>query len=172
MPRKPLSEKIHVDKDMFDLFEEAKADLENYKSLGLPKPEPVGRFYARLAEEANTYPVPNLAVEICLQAYIRNKKKLLEKGGKAADVEWTGRIAYAAYLPKLSNADCIRDFIACVVYGMAIGAIPSSEGTRLLYGAQVAHSALPGGKKRRRKHTKNAPNTPPVTNSTQAPSTT
>jgi hypothetical protein len=27
----------------------------------------IGRFVARLAEEANVYPVPNLAVEVCLK---------------------------------------------------------------------------------------------------------
>ena len=161
-----------MDDNLFEQIERTKAAIEKCRSLGVPKPEPLGRLVAHLAEEANIYPLPNLAVEICLQAYIRNKKKLLEKGGKAADVEWTGRIAYAAYLPKLSNADCIRDFIACVVYGMAIGAIPSSEGTRLLYGAQVAHSALPGGKKRRTKRTKSALNTPPCVTPTQSPSNT
>jgi hypothetical protein len=49
--------------------------------------------------------------------------------------------------PCSRTVDCIRDFIACVVHGIAIGAIPSSEGTRLLYRAQVAHSALSRGRK-------------------------
>jgi len=161
-----------MDKELLEHIENARAALEKYDSYGFPKSEPAGRLIVRLAEATNVYPLPNLAVEICLQSYISGKKELLDKGGKAENVELAARMAYAANLPKLSNADCIRDFIACVVHGMAIGAIPSSEGTRLLYGAQVAHSALPGGKKRRRKHTKNAPNTSPVTTSTQAPSTT
>jgi hypothetical protein len=131
---------------LFEKIAQANDAIEKHKSLGLPKSEPIGRFVARLAEEANVYPVPNLAVQICLQAYISSQKEQLDKGSKAADVERVGRIAYAGSLPMLSNPDCIRDFIACVVHGMAIGAIPSSEGTRLLNGAQVAHSALPGGK--------------------------
>jgi hypothetical protein len=161
-----------MDDNLFEKIEDAKAAIEKYRSLGVPKREPLGRLVAHLAEEANIYPVPNLAVEICLQSYLDRKKEELDKGSKHAVVEQLARLAYAATLPKLSNADCVRDFIACVVHGMAIGAIPSSEGTRLLYGAQIAHSALPGGKKRRRKYTKSTRNTPSSTTPTQAPPTT
>jgi hypothetical protein len=146
-----------------DLFEEiarTKAALEEFKSLYVPKSEPLSRMVARLAEEANVYPVPNLAVEICLQTYASTMQEQIDKEVTGPQVQSLGRVAYAAALPMLSNADCIRDFIACVVHGMAIGAIPSSDGTRLLYGAQVAHAALPGGKKRRAKRTKSVPNTP------------
>jgi hypothetical protein len=162
-----------MDSTVLQQIELAKAAIEKCRSLGLPKSEPIGRFVARLAEEANVYPVPNLAVDICLQSYTST---MLEQLGKddieGADIEQAARIAYAATLPKLSNADCIRDFIACVVHGMAIGAIPSSEGTRLLYGAQVAHSALPGGKKRRTKRTKSVPNMPSSATLTKPASTT
>ena len=161
-----------MDEELLERIENAKAALEKYESYGFPKSEPAGRLVLRLAEATNVYPLPNLAVEMCLQSYIHNKKEFFDKGGKAVDVERAARMAYAANLPKLSNADCIRDFIACVVHGMAIGAIPSSEGTRLLYGDQVAHSALPGGKKRRTKRTKSVPNTPPSFTPTQSPSTT
>ena len=161
-----------MDDNLFQQIERAKAAIEKFKSLGLPKSEPIGRFVARLAEEADIYPVPNLAVQICLQSYIDAKKEQVEAGRKGDELERFGRLAYAATLPMLSNADCIRDFIACVVHGMAIGAIPSSEGTRLLYGAQVAHSALPGGKKRRTKRPKSAPATPLSSTPTQSVSTT
>jgi hypothetical protein len=161
-----------MDDNLFEQIERTKAAIEKCRSLGVPKPEPLGRLVAHLAEEANIYPLPNLAVEVCLQAYISSKKEQRDKGSKGAQVERIARLAYAATLPKLSNPDCIRDFIACVVHGMAVGAIPSSEGTRLLYGAQVAHSALPGGKKRRTKRTKSALNTPPCVTPTQSPSNT
>jgi hypothetical protein len=161
-----------MDHNLFEQIERTRAALEECRSLGLPKSEPIGRLVAHLAEEANIYPMPNLAVEICLQAYINSKKEQFNKGSKGAEVERIARLAYAATLPQLSNADCIRDFIACVVHGMAIGAIPSSEGTRLLYGAQVAHSALPGGKKRRTKRTKAALNTSSGVAPTHSPSNT
>ena len=41
-------------------------------------------------------------------------------------------------MPQLSGYDNIRDFIACVVNAMLIGAIEDNQGTKLLYGAQVA----------------------------------
>jgi len=161
-----------MDNKLFGHIEQANAVIEKLRSLGAPKSEPVGRFVARLAEEAGMYPVPNLAVEICLQAYISSKKDLIDKGAKAAEVGRLAQLAYAANLPMLANADCIRDFIACVVHGMAIGAIPSSEGARLLYGAQVAHSAQPGGKKRRTKRIKSTLNTPSSAAPTNSASTT
>jgi hypothetical protein len=68
-------------------------------------------------------------------------------------------MAYCTAMPRLADSESIREFIACVVHGMGIGAIPSAEGTRLLYGAQVAHSALPSPK-RRKKRNKSAQNTP------------
>jgi hypothetical protein len=158
--------------NLFEQIERTRAALEECRSLGLPKSEPVGEFFARIVEEANIYPVPNLAVEICLHAYINIKKQRIEEGSKRADAERVAQVAYAATLPQLTDADSIRDFIACVVHGMAVGAIPSSEGTRLLYGAQVAHSALPGGRKRRTKRTKNALKSHQHGASTHAPSDT
>jgi len=131
---------------LYGQIEQANAVIEKLRSLGGPKPETAGRFLARLAEESGMFPVPNLAVEICVKAYLTSKKDLLDQGIKKADVEELAQLSYASHLPMLANADCIRDFIACVVHGMAVGAIPSPQGTRLLYGAQVAHSALPGGK--------------------------
>ena len=156
--------------NLSELVDNARAAIQKRRNLGLPKSEPIGRFVANLAEEAGIYPVPNIAVEICLMAYIDAQRELLDKGEKAPEVARLARLAYAASLPKLSNADCIRDYIACVVHGMGIGAILSAEGARLLYGAQVAHSALPGGKKRRPKRVKSVPNAPSSATPTQSAS--
>lgn len=46
--------------------------------------------------------------------------------------------AYRQSMPPLSGADNIRDFIACVTYGMIIGTINPYEASRFLYAAQVA----------------------------------
>jgi hypothetical protein len=45
-------------------------------------------------------------------------------------------------MPPLSGHENIRDFIACVAQGILIEAISGSDGARLLYAAQVAHTAL------------------------------
>jgi hypothetical protein len=160
-----------MEDNLSELIEHANTAVKEYRNLGLPKSKPIGRLIADFAEEAGMYPVPNIAVEVCLQIYTSTMKEEIEKGTKAAVVERLARLAYAASLPKLTNADCIRDFIACVVHGMGIGAIPSSEGTRLLYGAQIAHSALPGGKKRHAKRTENTAKTSSVVTPTPSPST-
>lgn len=61
-----------------------------------------------------------------------------------------GKMAYCSMVPKLSGADDVRDFIACVALGILIGIFPHAEGTRLLYATQVAYSALPSPKRRKK----------------------
>jgi hypothetical protein len=45
-------------------------------------------------------------------------------------------------MPQLSGQESIRDFIACVAYGMLIKTIAGPDGARLLYAAQVANSTV------------------------------
>ena len=51
--------------------------------------------------------------------------------------------AFRLAMPPLSGYRNICDFIACVGYGMLIGAIKNENGTKLMYAAQVALSAVP-----------------------------
>jgi hypothetical protein len=51
--------------------------------------------------------------------------------------------AYRAAMPKLASWSGIRDFIACVAYGLLIDAIPPDRSGQLLYAAQTALSLLP-----------------------------
>jgi len=46
--------------------------------------------------------------------------------------------AYRRAMPTLSGPQSIGDFIACVAHGMLVEAISGSDGTKLLYAAQVA----------------------------------
>lgn len=48
---------------------------------------------------------------------------------------------YCKALPDIVDYESTLDFIACVVYGIGIRAIGPKEGSKLLYGAQVALSA-------------------------------
>jgi hypothetical protein len=52
-----------------------------------------------------------------------------------------GNQAYKNAMPALNNRNNIRDFIACVTYGILIRAILDAVGVRLLYAAQVASTA-------------------------------
>jgi hypothetical protein len=137
----------------------AQASMEDIKRLGIEKPEPLNRFVRRLAQQAGIYPLPNLAVDICVEAYTKLMQEDCNKNLSTQSLALKSRISYCALLPRLSDSDSVRDFIACVVHGMAIGAIPSTEGTRLLYGAQVAIGALPSPK-RHKKRNKSAQNVP------------
>ncbi len=86
--------------------------------------------------------VQNPAVALCRDAYKRawNAAKAKRKGEVFAAID--ARKAYRDALPPLSGQENIRDFIACIAHGMLIGAIGGSDAARLLYAAQVAHSAL------------------------------
>lgn len=78
----------------------------------------------------------------------------MKEKAKPDVVKECGRIMYWNTLPKHINRECIRDFIACVVHGMAVGSIPGPEAGRLLYGAQVAQQALPAVRKWRKNSSK------------------
>ncbi len=156
---------------MRKVVEAARQAVENAERLGVREAEPLNHVYQRIGRLAGVYPVPSLAVEICTRNYFADTKKLLEEEVSQEKLAYMGKLSYCSVLPHLSDPESIREFIACVVYGMAIGAIPSTEGTRLLYGAQVAHSALPSPKSRKKVH-KSAQNTPGNQPPTPTPSMT
>jgi hypothetical protein len=54
-----------------------------------------------------------------------------------------GAIAYRGAMPLLAGAENIRDFIACVAYGILIEAIKPDRAGQLLYAAQVAVTSIP-----------------------------
>jgi hypothetical protein len=109
-------------------------------------------------EDASISFIPNLAVARCVSVWSKAIKEELEilsrqegswdSKATAAMVKENAALAYCAAMPQLSNRQAVIDFIASVVHGMAIGAIPGARGTQLLYGAQVANSAFPPRKKR------------------------
>jgi hypothetical protein len=69
-----------------------------------------------------------------------------ERVYKAQRAKSAGRVdaahAYRSALPPLSGSESIRDFIACVAHGMFTGAIEGNDGSKLLYAAQVAFTAV------------------------------
>lgn len=81
----------------------------------------------------------NSSVARCCQAYsdaIKFARSQGKDGYKGmADAKW----AYRNAMPTLSSPENIRNFIACLAHAMLLDVI---DGARLLYAAQVAHSAL------------------------------
>jgi hypothetical protein len=83
----------------------------------------------------------NPAVAHCLNEWYRVYDETPKKGKDDYDAERKANEAYRESMPALSGIESIRDFIACVAYGMLVDAITDDRGTRLLYAAQVALTA-------------------------------
>jgi len=92
-------------------------------------------------EEPDAVP-ENPAIARCLSAWARAYKE--EKAIKNDHYEAVrkGNHGYRKAMPRLSGYENIRDFIACVTYGMLFDIIDSVEGPKFLYAAQVAIGAL------------------------------
>jgi hypothetical protein len=138
--------------------------LRELEQAGATYLESPAKVVARLSRYTGVYPVRNLAVDLCDQMFAESAQQALKEGKSPQVAKAQGKVAFCATLPKLAGADNIRDFIACIIHGMAIGIIPGNEGTRLLYGAQVAHMARTKRPKKRNKsshtNTKETPATP------------
>ena len=137
----PIKTAIETNRELLRQLEEA----------GAPIPESPAKVVARLSRYIGAYPVRNLAVDLCDHMFAESAKQALKEGKSLKVAKEQGKVAFCATLPKLAGADNIRDFIACIIHGMAIGIIPGNEGTRLLYGAQVAHMARTKRPKKRNK---------------------
>jgi hypothetical protein len=109
-------------------------------------------------EDDSVYFIPNPLVQRCMSAWRKTATEELIRlasrenpdtpEARNAAAREAGTVAYCNALPPLSNRQNVTDFIACVVHGIATGLIPGVRGTQLLYGAQVANSALPPRRKR------------------------
>jgi hypothetical protein len=92
-------------------------------------------------EELHAVP-ENPAVARCMKAWIRAFKEAMAKNRSEYESEKAAIQAYRNAMPRLSDYENIRDFIACVAHGILIGTIDGKNGTKLLYAAQVALSAV------------------------------
>jgi hypothetical protein len=85
----------------------------------------------------------NDAVAVCAGAWQKIHTATLKKTENLYTAERCANIVYRLAMPPLSGYQNICDFIACVGYGMLLGAIKPENGTKLLYAAQVALSTIP-----------------------------
>jgi hypothetical protein len=132
-------------------IKESRELLRKLEEAGATYPESASRVISRLSRYVGNYPIRNLAVEVCDQMFTQTMDKALKEDNCPEDVKEMGKLTFCAALPRLAGADNIRDFIACVTHGMAMGIIPGNEGTRLLYAAQVAHTVRTKRPKKRNK---------------------
>jgi|ERR1039458_1371234 hypothetical protein len=97
------------------------------------------------SEAGNHVPVSEIpAIAKCSRAWKNIYQKEIANGTYEGSAARLAGQAYRRLMPPLSGQDNIRDFIACVAYGLLIGAIEEKCGAKLLYAAQVAHTTLRG----------------------------
>ncbi|HEX4031755.1 MAG TPA: hypothetical protein VHX20_15405 [Terracidiphilus sp.] len=79
------------------------------------------------------------------QAFDEYLKKNRRKDGHLLHDKATSQaaIAYRGAMPALVGYEGVRDFIACVAYGMLVDAISADRSGQLLYAAQIALNTLP-----------------------------
>jgi hypothetical protein len=85
----------------------------------------------------------SIAVDECVQAYNQAYVATYEKNQSGYAAREAAAAAYRETMPALSGSHNIADFIACVGHGLVLGAIPANDAARLIYAAQVAHTANP-----------------------------
>ena len=76
-------------------------------------------------------------------AYMQKNARKQGQDSARYDANKEAALAYRGAMPPLVGAENIRDFVACVAYGMLIDAIPNDRAGQLLYAAQVAVSSTP-----------------------------
>ncbi len=84
----------------------------------------------------------NAAILRCRMAERRSRRESKSKGRNIIEATICADEAYRKALPELVGYENIRDFIACVTYGMANDTITALRGTKLLAGARLALRAL------------------------------
>lgn len=79
-------------------------------------------------EDKPTPDSSNPAVETCSKAYARAYRAAKKESPSRLNAEERAEMAFRKAMPQLSGQENIRDFIACVAYGILIKAIEGPEG--------------------------------------------
>jgi hypothetical protein len=91
--------------------------------------------------------------------YARSLDLALKQNKTGVIARRNAAMIFRLALPPLSGYQNICNFIACIGYGILLGAIKPDTGTKLLYAAQVALSTVSVGAKTQSKAT---PTPPPI----------
>ena len=98
----------------------------------------------RLNEELDKLTIAaheNPVVARCTRAWVLFYCEATMKGQSDDSARAKARQGYRLAMPPLTGSRNVRDFIACTTHGLLLGALDVNEATRLLYAAQVAHTA-------------------------------
>ena len=83
----------------------------------------------------------NHAIALCVEAWTREYQAVMKSNRGRCEATAAAAFAYQRTLPTLTGMDNVRNFIACVPHGMAIGAIEGAPACRLLYAARFTKGA-------------------------------
>jgi len=97
----------------------------------------------------------NPAIVRCIVAHNKAYEEASGRKLSSYDIRSQAKLAFREALPPLIGRNNIRNFIACVTYGMAIELISSGDAIRLLTAARVASAVQD-----QRSHHKARKNTP------------
>jgi hypothetical protein len=86
--------------------------------------------------------IANPAVARCREAYDLRMRVVLATGEGGSQARCEAAEAFRQALPLLDSAQNIRDFIACVAYGMVLKVFFCKDATQLLYAAQIAQRSV------------------------------
>ena len=101
--------------------------------------------------EADFYPsLQNPAVALCAGGWEKTYRATLQMTGNLHSARHLAATVYRMAMPPLTSRQNISDFIACVGFGMLLGAIKTVNATKFLYAAQVALAAAPSSNPTRR----------------------
>ena len=78
----------------------------------------------------------------CSKAFTTAHRNAQKLGKSARESREMGVYAYKLNMPTMTTHDGVVQAIACIVAGMNLDIITGAEGSKLLYAAQVALSAL------------------------------
>jgi hypothetical protein len=92
--------------------------------------------------------VANQAILRCCQVWTDTYESQLAGGRGTLSSAVRANEAFRTAMPPLDSPRHIRDFIACVAYGLMVHSIGEKDGTHLLYAAQIATSHLKNASKR------------------------
>jgi hypothetical protein len=95
--------------------------------------------------------IANRAILRCCQVWTETYESQLAGGRGTLSSALRANEAFRTAMPPLDSPGHIRDYIACVAYGLMVHSIGEKDGTRLLYAAQIATSHLKNASKRNRK---------------------
>jgi hypothetical protein len=128
-----------------ELFERALQNLRGPRATEEAQPAPAV-LPAKPDYEVTS---PAAAIAQCRDAWKRAYDAYIQKNARKdgglveANAKEEAAAAFRTAMPELATWCGIRDFIACVAYGILIDAIPSERTGQLLYAAQTAVSLLP-----------------------------